>query len=73
MIYQGQVRGGVVVLPPEIHLPDGTLVTVEPLPPKPSQPETCASSAPMRNGVPVFSRQGGATTVGMDLVNQLRD
>ena len=31
MIYRGKVHGGVVVLPPEIRLPEGLDVTVEPL------------------------------------------
>jgi hypothetical protein len=31
MTYVGKVQNGVVVLPPEAHLPEGTDVTVEPL------------------------------------------
>jgi hypothetical protein len=31
MIYRGTVRGGVVVLPPDVHLPDGQYVTVQPV------------------------------------------
>ncbi|MBI3466331.1 MAG: hypothetical protein HY000_25245 [Planctomycetes bacterium] len=73
MIYRGQVRGGVVVLPPEVHLPDGTDVTVEPIPLAPSPSKPSDSFASMRNGVPVFPRRYGVAAVGMDLVNQLRD
>ena len=31
MIYRGTVRNGVVVLPPDVHLPDGQNVTVQPV------------------------------------------
>ena len=31
MIYRGTVRNGVVVLPPDVHLPDGQDVTVQPV------------------------------------------
>jgi hypothetical protein len=71
MIYRGQVRGGVVVLPPDVHLPDGTDVTVEAVLPSSGQPSDAV--VVMRNGVPVFPRRNGETAVGMHLVNQLRD
>ena len=31
MVYRGRVKGGVVVLDPEVQLPEGTEVSVEPL------------------------------------------
>ncbi len=31
MIYRGTIRNGVVVLPPDVHLPDGQDVTVQPV------------------------------------------
>jgi hypothetical protein len=33
MIYRGQVKNGVVVLGPEVQLPEGSEVRVEPVPP----------------------------------------
>ena len=35
MVYRGHVRGGVVVLAPEIQLPEGIEVSVEPILPAP--------------------------------------
>jgi len=71
MIYQGQVRGDVIVLAQGVHLPDGTQVLIEPLTSQPSPDLTNGSNA--RNGVPVFPSAKGAMVPDLDLVNSLRD
>ncbi|MEA3207825.1 MAG: hypothetical protein QOE70_882 [Chthoniobacter sp.] len=38
MSYTGRIENGVVVLPPEAHLPEGTEVEVTPLSPLPGDP-----------------------------------
>ncbi|MGH8247024.1 MAG: hypothetical protein ACREUU_11415 [Gammaproteobacteria bacterium] len=43
MSYTGKVQNGVVVLPPEAHLPEGTEVRVEPLK-KPGRKSRAADS-----------------------------
>jgi hypothetical protein len=73
MVYQGTVRGGVVVLPPGVHLADGLNVTVQTVPPPAPPPPTSGQSPHVRNGVPVFPRTSSIATVDLDLVNKLRD
>jgi len=71
MVYRGHVHGGVVVLPPEVLLPDGTRVTVEV---EQSVPELGTfSDLPLRNGVPVFQWSHPEGEMDLDRVNQLRD
>jgi hypothetical protein len=70
MVYQGTVRGGVVVLDPGLQLPDGIIVTVQPH--LPSSRET-AAAFPLRNSIPVFPRQESAQPVTVELVSQLND
>lgn len=75
MVYQGTVRGGVVVLPAGVHLADGLEVTVQPMPPpspSPSQ-QTVGQSPQIRNGVPIFPRISNGATIDLELVNRLRD
>lgn len=73
MIYRGTVRDGVVVFPPEVHLPDGLDVTVQPVqsPPSPKNPATRQNA--LRNGVPVFPASNFQRAPDLEIVNQLRD
>ena len=73
MVYQGTVRGGVVVLDSGAHLPDGLTVTVQPVCDR--SPSLTAADSPkiMRNGVPIFTSDAMGPAPGLDLVNQLRD
>ena len=73
MIYRGKLRGGVVVLEPDVRLPDGLDVIIEPV--QAVNVQTARPSSPpiMRNGVPVFPQSGSRCALGLDLVNQLRD
>jgi hypothetical protein len=73
MSYRGKLRGGVVVLEPDVQLPDGLDVIVQPVQPEQEQQALPRSPQVMRNGVPVFPRSGGNGAPGLDLVNQLRD
>ena len=73
MIYRGKVHGGVVVLPPEIRLPEGLDVTVEPAPEEPREMQSAVRPRMMRNGVPVFPRVCEGLSPGLELVNSLRD
>jgi len=73
MIYRGKVHGGVVVLPPEIRLPEGLDVTVEPAPKEPRETQSTVPRRMMRNGVPVFPRACAGLRPGLELVNLLRD
>ena len=73
MIYRGKVHGGVVVLPPEIRLPEGLDVTVEPAPKEPRETQSTVPRRMMRNGVPVFPRACEGLRPGLELVNLLRD
>ena len=73
MIYRGTVRNGVVVLPPDIHLPDGLDVAVQPVGPQPLPTIPNSWHGAMRNGVPVFPRSTGETAPDLHLVNELRD
>ena len=54
MIYRGTIRDGVVVFPPQVKLPEGTDVTVQPVPPKTPRQAPVDLQATVRNGVPVF-------------------
>ena len=73
MSYRGRVRDGVVVLDPEVQLPDGLEVVIEPLDAA-SGPTTVSSfPGPTRNGVPVFPQDDSGVVPGLELVNQLRD
>jgi len=73
MIYRGKVHGGVVVLPPEIRLPEGLDVTVELAPREPRETQSTVPRRMMRNGVPVFPRACEGLRPGLELVNLLRD
>lgn len=73
MIYRGKVHGGVVVLPPEIRLPEGLDVTVELAPKEPCETQSTVPRRMMRNGVPVFPRACEGLRPGLELVNLLRD
>ena len=73
MTYRGKLRGGVVVLEPNVQLPDGLDVIIEPVPELSLQASPSNSSPTMRNGVPVFPRSASKRAPGLDLVNQLRD
>ena len=73
MTYRGKLRGGVVVLEPNVRLPDGLDVLIEPVPGVNVQAAPPKSSPIMRNGVPVFPRSANQCAPGLDLVNQLRD
>ena len=73
MIYRGKVRNGVVVLPPDVHLPDGLDVSVQPLESPSPQPVPASWQDGMRNGVPVFPPSEVEATPDLDLVNELRD
>ena len=73
MICEGTVRDGVVVLPPDVYLPDGLLVSVQPIRPQ-TRPATPAKfSGTMRNGVPVFPFCAVEKAPDLELVNELRD
>ncbi|MCH8044114.1 MAG: hypothetical protein IID44_10405 [Planctomycetes bacterium] len=73
MIYRGTIRDGVVVFTPEVKLPEGTDVTVQPvLPPTPRRAPADAQ-ATVRNGVPVFQTGTNDSAPDLDLVNRLRD
>lgn len=73
MVYQGTVRGGKVALQPGACLPDGLNVTVEPVEMASTECVIFPNRSAMRNGVPVFSRQGDREPSDLDLVNKLRD
>lgn len=73
MTYRGKLRGGVVVLEPDVRLPDGLDVIVEPVQAENVQIAPSTSPPTMRNGVPVFPRSASQRPPGLDLVNQLRD
>ena len=73
MIYRGKVRNGVVVLPPDVHLPDGLDVSVQPLESPSPQSVPPSWQDRMRNGVPVFPPSEVEATPDLDLVNELRD
>ena len=73
MTYRGKLRGGVVVLEPNVRLPDGLDVIVEPVQAENVQIAPPTSPPTMRNGVPVFPRSASECAPGLDLVNQLRD
>lgn len=73
MIYRGKVHGGVVVLPPEIRLPGGLHVTVEPAPKELRGTQSTVPPRMMCNGVPVFPRACEGLRPGLELVNLLRD
>ncbi len=70
MVYQGAVRGGVVVLSPGTQLPEGITVTVQP---QQRVHEEASTSYTLRNGIPVFPQSESAAPVTVELVNQLRD
>lgn len=73
-MFRGRIRGGVVVLQPGTHLPEGTDVTVSPLGAGPDAREPMsATNYALRNGVPVFPQRDGAMEPGLGLVNELRD
>ena len=73
MIYRGTVRDGVVVLPPDVHLPDGLDVAVQPVLSQSAQTIPASWQDAMRNGVPVFPPSRDGTAPDLDLVNELRD
>ena len=74
MIYQGTVHDGVIVLPPDVRLPDGLQVRVQPISTEDSATELPAEwQGEMKNGVPVFPLNQGANPPNIDLVNELRD
>jgi hypothetical protein len=71
MVYRGTVQGGLVVLEPGVHLPDGMNVTIQPVQAAPVT--TPPFISPLRNGVPDFPSHGNGTVSNLDLVNKLRD
>ncbi len=73
MIYRGTVRNGVVVLPPDVHLPDGLDVAVQPVESQSAQTIPTSWQDAMRNGVPVFPPSNVETAPDLHLVNELRD
>lgn len=73
MIYRGKVRGGVVVLPPEIHLPDGAAVTVELEESELPVPDASRFAGSLRNGVPVFPKRDSVIAPNLEWVNRIRD
>ena len=73
MIYRGTVRNGVVVLPPDVHLPDGQDVTVQPVESPSAQTIPACCQDAMRNGVPVFPPSNVEAAPDLHLVNELRD
>ncbi len=70
MVYQGTVRGGVVIFPPGAQPPDGLAVTVQP---QVVQPSDSSSPFPLKNGIPIFPRVEGAPPITVEFVNQLLD
>jgi hypothetical protein len=72
MIFRSKVLGGVIAVPPDVRLPDGTGVIVE-LDCAATQPRPLAGPPSMRNGVPVFPRSGEASVPDVHVVNELRD
>ena len=73
MTFRGKLRGGVVVLEPNVRLPDGVEVIIEPVPGVNVQTAPPGSLPIMRNGVPVFPRSASTCAPALDTVNQLRD
>jgi len=73
MVYQGTVRGGVVVLAPGVQLEEGLSVMVQASPSAPPAQPTNGQTPQVRNGVPIFPRTSSTATVDLDLVNKLRD
>ena len=73
MIFQGEIRQGVVVLPPDVRLPEGTRVTIELMVTPNVPPPAPSSSLIVRNGVPIFRPVDGESSSTIDLVNRLRD
>ncbi len=73
MIYRGTVRNGVVILPPDVHLPDGLDVAVQPVESKSAPTIPTSWQGAMRNGVPVFPPSSFDTAPNLQLVNELRD
>jgi len=71
MVYRGQVCGAVIVLPPGVRLPDGMEVLVEPI--DSTSSEVQPTGLTLRNGVPVFPRNGGGPAPNLKVVNDLRD
>lgn len=69
MIYRGKVRNGVVVLPSDVHLPDGLDVSVQPLESPSQQPVPPSWKGGTRNGVPVFPPSKVEAVPNLDLVN----
>lgn len=72
MIYRGTVQDGVVVLPADVHLPEGLAVTVQPVQSPSAQAAPASWQAAMRNGVPVFTPSNVDVTPDLDLVNEFR-
>lgn len=73
MIFRGTVRDGVVVLPADVHLPEGMDVTVQPVQSLSAQTVSSSWQAAMRNGVPVFTPGNVKANSDLELVNELRD
>jgi hypothetical protein len=74
MTYRGTVHGDVIVLEDGVRLPNGLAVLVEPVAVAAEARPDQAEPAILRNGVPVFPRQEGATSVvDLEMVNRLRD
>ena len=61
------------MLEPDVRVPDGLDVMVEPVLAENVQTAPPGSRRIMRNGVPVFPRGASLCAPGLDLVNQLRD
>ena len=72
MIFRSKVRGGVIAVPPDLRLPDGTDVIVE-SESEEALPTSLAGLSSMRNGVPVFPRSGESSVPDLRIVNELRD
>jgi type IV secretory pathway protease TraF len=70
MVYQGTVRGGVIVLPPGTQLPEGLAVIVQPRENSSAQDE---QQFQLKNGIPIFPRVEGAPPITVEFVNQLLD
>ncbi len=73
MVYQGTIRGGVVILEPGTQLPDGLTVTVQPVTEQGLRPAPVSFPGSIRNGVPIFTSDADACAPGLEIVNQLRD
>jgi hypothetical protein len=71
MVYRGQVCGEVIVLAPGVRLPEGMEVLIEPIGSR--RAESPITEFPLRNGVPVFPRNGSSPAPSLGIVNQLRD